>query len=684
MSDYRRQLHILFDTYNLWRYEEDLGHIIWKLRSGTLTEAEARRFLWHVQPYVEEQEKFFNVLGPPPLAERLYADGPPDVTFASTENGLRIGLNLQKEVRGMLVAGAPSTGKTVFLRNLVIQVCLLCASLGLNIVIVVIDPKRDFADIAGLAGGRWVRLEAVGNTHYGWQPAEGVPTDPWVSDLCQVLAARFGFISARVGLAKLIRFAVYALNKDNPGPLLLPDPRLLHGLLGASPWSLWFEKREYYGTAMTMVTDLMDNSGPAVECFRGVDISALIASGTNIVVGMDGLTHAASRAHRFDLVVRHILMSRMYAGRKVDGTKILFVVEEADEFVSRRNDAVFPFDMSPIGQLFTQGREFGIRPIVSVHLLNQISPAVLDNAPDKVIFNQANPESVAEARRTLMLPAGGGDQMISSLRSGMALVRQGLSGLSEAILAKMDYVAPDRSGSVAGESHAFIPSLPLSELPDLKKALDRLIAAFKSKRREQDRQYVEQLSPEARALLYQASLKPYWPVVRLYDARPSSSFLGRLREELEASNYAQFAEVRVGRKNLLLIELLGKPPAPLRGRGFLPHRTFANWVGLVGEKRGHEALCEWVVADNHPVDCMWRVDGGFHVFEVVVDCSSNLVASLQRCLSNPQVTRASVVAPRKNQLAELKAMVDASPALAPPLDRVLFETVDHFEKELWP
>jgi hypothetical protein len=211
MGSYAALLQQLFREYNLCHFEQELGFIIWKLQSGNITESEARRFLWHIRPYVEKQQAFFNVLPPPPAANLFFSDGPFDVEFGTTEHKLRVGLRLLREVRHLLVAGAPGTGKTVFLRNLIIKVCRLSKQLGRRIPIVVIDPKRDFVDIAKLAGGEWVYLEAGENARFSWEKPEGVPLDAWVSGLCQDLAARLGFIAARVGLSKVFHFLIDAL-----------------------------------------------------------------------------------------------------------------------------------------------------------------------------------------------------------------------------------------------------------------------------------------------------------------------------------------------------------------------------------------------------------------------------------------------------------------------------------------
>jgi hypothetical protein len=57
----------------------------------------------------------------------------------------------------------------------------------------------------------------------------------------------------------------------------------------------------------------------------------------------------------------------------------------------------------------------------------------------------------------------------------------------------------------------------------------------------------------------------------------------------------------------------------------------------VGEKRGHESHTEWVVpGTNHPADATWKINGHWHIFEVIVACETNLISHLETCFNRPR------------------------------------------------
>lgn len=243
------------------------------------------------------------------------------------------------------------------------------------------------------------------------------------------------------------------------------------------------------------------------------------------------------------------------------------------------------------------------------------------------------------------------------------------------------------------ETNLHVPAKRLQDMPVLLEAANKLKA--KHRGAGGDKKHAH-LRSEARQLLYQASLNPYWPVARLYElmGAPSPRNQKAIREELQGGKFARFAEPRIGSRKVLLIELLepawrllGAPPEPLVGRGSLEHRTMANWIRLVGVKRGHSTICEAAVPGGpaHAVDAGWLVGERWQVFEVVVTSSDNLLSHLESVLLTPgsPVDKATVVALQKGKLNQLKARIDECQALASILDRVDYQPVEVFEKELW-
>jgi hypothetical protein len=105
---------------------------------------------------------------------------------------------------------------------------------------------------------------------------------------------------------------------------------------------------------------------------------------------------------------------------------------------------------------------------------------------------------------------------------------------------------------------------------------------------------------------------------------------------------------------------------------------------MVGEKRKYETYCEWKVSENHPVDTMWHVGEEIHVFEVVVHCESNLYDHISCCFANPRVTRVTIIRAQKKELDEIKKRLLSEPLLKSLMNKVFFQPVSDFEKELWP
>ena len=233
-------------------------------------------------------------------------------------------------------------------------------------------------------------------------------------------------------------------------------------------------------------------------------------------------------------------------------------------------------------------------------------------------------------------------------------------------------------------------------MPDLLDALGKKGAEYRRTRQRQERAKHGRLRSIARNLLYQASLHPYWPAIQLYRLgdEPSAEIQKAVRKELEEGGYALFTDVRIGGRNLALIELedaawslLGKPPIELRGRGDLPHRCYANWMAFLGERRGFASAVEWQIpGTTHAADAAWRVgEGRWEIFEVVDTYGANLCHHLEAAFLTPDtpVTRATVVVPLKKMLASLKAQIARSESLGVFMERIGYSCVVDIVTELW-
>jgi hypothetical protein len=259
---------------------------------------------------------------------------------------------------------------------------------------------------------------------------------------------------------------------------------------------------------------------------------------------------------------------------------------------------------------------------------------------------------------------------------------------------RADYVAPCRTPRPERyDTHPFIPSKRLHELPHVMEALQKLIDHQKGARLRRAKAR-KSLSKNARRLLHAWALHPHTPVARLWDGlgRPSAAVQKGVREEL-ARELAEFQEVRIGKRNMLFMRptdagwaYVKTDPPRRKGRGGIAHTHFCEFIWRVGSKRGYKAVSEWLVpGTNHPMDAVWLIDGAAHGFEVIVESRDNLVSHLEACfLRSDRVATLTVVATQKRIVKELEELLDREIQLMVYRPRIRFEEVDTFIKELWP
>jgi hypothetical protein len=238
------------------------------------------------------------------------------------------------------------------------------------------------------------------------------------------------------------------------------------------------------------------------------------------------------------------------------------------------------------------------------------------------------------------------------------------------------------------------PAKRLHELPEIERALNELITEFKANNLRRTRRVNAGLSKNARKLLELAAVRPYVPVARLWEqignVRPAAQKAAR--QELESLLLAAFVESRVGRANVLLIdvldkgyELVGAEPVAKRGRGGIKHRHFAHWIFGALRKEGHKPELEWTVpGTNHPADVALQDRGAWHVYEVSVTATENVVSHLRACLLRSSVVgTVSVVTQTVAAQNTLKRTVLDEPTLDAVKDRIKFEVVETYMRKLF-
>lgn len=665
---------------------------------GKLSETQAPTYLRWLELLARGVEAQRNYLERAPTLDELYPHSPPDVALGLLEegDGVPLGLSLTGAMN-CIFAGRAGSGKTTAMRNLMVAVHEWNQRHpDRRVTIICLDRKGgDYADLPRRLGDEWLHLSADESLRLGLNAPAGCPPRAWINACSTFIAARGGLMASASCLANMIDFLVTAMNPEPVAPLVWPSFELLLELAKTAPLTLFASKPDYEKTLIQMLDGLVHASGTLFQAGRGLDIEEhIIGSGKNVVIDMCGLSPPWVRVLLGDLLLSHLLLGRQYRYQRRGTIDTLFVMDEADPDTGRKAEAAFPDGLSPISMCLKQGRESGLAVCLGLSALGPTARMILTNANHHFFFALGDAESLQEASSTLVLPADA-EAIFPALEPGQCVYR-GPGPWPGAMLARIHELPPSRTPRPSRfDTHPYVPSKRLSELPHVVEALKRLIAEEGRLKARQAQYRSDGLMPKARKLLDTAGAHPFTPVARLWDRIGKAPFSTQkaVRAVLEKEHLATFEEIRIGRTNVLLMDILlegwrllrRKPPAR-KGRGGIAHRHFAHWIAMVGEHRGHEATCEWnVPGTNHPVDTAWHVEDAWHAFEVVVTCEDNLAAHLTACLINSEaVETVTIVSPQKSLRDKLQRSVASEMLLAPILERVKFEVIETYLKELWP
>jgi len=659
---------------------------------GVMDERTAEMLLLtQVQRMIEAVRLSQNFLPRPPELEDLAQLPEIVIGHLLERENVPIGISLSGAVH-CVIAGKSGSGKTVEVRRVIRAVEKRNRMGSKPVVIIVLDPKGDYVDLPTLYGSHWRHYDYHSTLRIGFNPPAGVPFNVWINCIATTVCARMRLIASRVAFANAIRHLVAVMNKGNSGPVRFPSLYQIYQFIRRLPQKALSGKTQYDEALRNAHEGWLPATGDLFRTENGLDLERdLISKGQSAVIHMPAVEPPEVAACVIDLLVSQLLVGRSFRGHRVDQLEVLLIIDEADDAVSWHNEQYFGGAMSPISTAFKKLREFGVGIVVSVGALNPVSQHVLNNAEYCFLFRMGDDACAEKARRTLQIPERCRG-MFKGLQPGQCIARTPAS--PEAVLAQIDYIEPCRTVPGDFDVNPHIPDRPIDDMPEVLEEIKRLSGEYRHTEARRKRAQYGGLSPKARELVMAASLRPFVPVARLYDeiGAPSAAKQRAIREELTANQYAEMVELRVGRRNLLLIELLeaaqtllGKPPVKLKGRGGLAHRHVAAWIELVGKMRGYEADTEWVVPHtNHPVDAVWINEGSNHVFECVTGCSENIGDHVRAAflVSGDVVSDLTIVAPEKQKLDGLRCRIESVPEFAVFLDRVHFAPVGDFLKEL--
>jgi len=558
---------------------------------------------------------------------------------------------------------------------------------------IVIDKKLDYGDIPGRGKeGRWLHFN-IFKVLLGLQPPRGVIVYVWIHIICTLIAVRGNLIASASTLTSMMRTVVGFLNRNRSDePIIFPDFRLLKEVAEFVPHNLWAGKLEYLKSLIQVLAAIADNC-PYFRAFSGLDVDRdVISQGKSCVIEIPTLYPAWLRLFVIDLLIAQILYSRVHRRHKVDTTEVIVYLDEADADVSFiSSDAAYADAYSVLAQLLRMGREYGIMVVIGTGTLGGMSKFISSSFQYKFFFNISEGDQMLQAKRNLLLPYGG-EAMLRDLEPGKCIVQQTQLGWSHPMWCEVDYVAPDRNrGPIEYDSHPFMASKCLDELPELQSFLKGLLAERVRGNLRRD----SAASKYARKFLNAAVLHPFKPVAKLWadvGANIRAATQAKVRNELETAGLASFVSPRLSRRKVLLIhpkdaayELFGHSPPTRKGHGDIEHTHYCNWINMVGQAEGYRTKMEALIqGTKHLSDVVWWVGEELWAFEVISKCHQNIVSHLTASfIQSDAVAFVNIVAPQKRVLDQVKKLVHEEMSLAPYEHRIRYELVEVYMERLW-
>ena len=313
-----------------------------------------------------------------------------------------------------------------------------------------------------------------------------------------------------------------------------------------------------------------------------------------------------------------------------------------------------------------------------------ISEHIKRNTYYTFVFNLSDSESVYAALRHLQINERCA-RMLSSLLPGMCIFRQTQASWSSAFWCRIDYVEPARNiGQIKYDKHSFVPAITNEQTDKIIEQLYDIVSQHKTDIKRQAGNKSSESDRIPMKLLQLGAANPHAPVARLFEQFGKIRFEAQIaiRKTLEDKGLALFEEIRIGRFNMLLMEITDKGYRSLRlpvptgnkGRGSIAHRHFAHWIKLHFEDKGCKAYLEWVVPQtNHPVDVAVHLGNGWKCFEICNSSFGNLLSHIKQCFENSNAVESLVIiAATKTKLKEIKKLVQSNLIFTMYADKIEF------------
>jgi hypothetical protein len=180
-----------------------------------------------------------------------------------------------------------------------------------------------------------------------------------------------------------------------------------------------------------------------------------------------------------DCWIGQLLLGRQFNYMRTARPNTIAIFDGVDASVSQESEASFPDGMTPMAHLLATGRESGLMVVFSSGHLGTVSHRITANLSNLFVMRSSHWDSLRGAQSTLMLPPAS-EAVLPILKIGECLARTS-NGWPNVMLGQFDSVLPSRVllSQIQFDSHPFVPSQSLSDLPHVQKSLHELVKAHK-------------------------------------------------------------------------------------------------------------------------------------------------------------------------------------------------------------
>jgi len=642
-------------------------------------------------PEVERKQNF---LPRAPDYEELYPNRAPDLVIGRLveHEEVPIGLFIDGPMFCIFV-GRSGYGKTTAVRSLIRAVGRYNrAHPDTPLLLVICDRKgHDYADAASMLDGRCLHFDACREPLFGLNAPRGVDPDRWINSLASIFCAPAGLKYAWTTMANILRWAVEAMNPHRREPLRWPDFEMLLKI-ARRIGRRFAAKAEYLDSLIQVLEGIVRASGETFATSRGLAVEQdILSKGLSVAISMPDVEPYWVRRFLTYLLIEHALRPRIQSGHRVTRTQVLFIVDEGDADISQRAEDAFQDGMSPISKAERFGRQFGVGVCIAAGKLGGACRDVLNSANYFFNFAVADAPSMQEAAQTLDIRRSMG--ILPALEPGECVLR--LPGpWARAMLGRIDYVEPNLSLRARFDAPPVMPAVRFEDCPEVCDAMAKLIHDAEAENMRAGLRRKAKLMAEAKRFLELIAEHPWKTSARLWELMGEDVAPGKRKktlQQLKDHGLIDFERVRSGRAHhtFLLItakgwQALGKPPPKIPGRGGVAHVNCVHIIARYLAARSARPIIEKLIPNtSHHADvAVQGRDGRWDVFEVVINCESNIVSHLQACfLHSALCGHVTLVACQRKHLKRLEEMIKAEPSLAPYHSRIKYETLDKYMRE---